>query len=86
MARYATTTSQYTPFSFDAIWKASESLTQAHHQQAAEFAKMDAQLSPLQSLQYNPVDANEYNVIKNYTEQLQNSSLKFQRIASKTPW
>lgn len=79
MARYATTQSQYTPYSFENLWKSSEYLTQQHQAAAANFAQLDAQASPLQVLQNNPVDANEYNVVKNYMQQLQTSADKFQK-------
>ena len=79
MARYATTQSQYTPYSFENLWKASEYLTQQHQIAAANFAQLDSQASPLQVLQNNPVDANEYGVVKNYMQQLQTSADKFQK-------
>lgn len=79
MARYVTSGAQYNPFDFNAMWKSAEYATQAHHAQAAQFAALAEQISPLETMKYNPVDANDYQQVQQYNQQLNDALSKFQK-------
>ena len=79
MARYVTSGARYNPFDFNAMWKAAEAATQAHYAQGAQYATLAEQISPLESLKYNPVDANDYAQVQQYNQQLNDSLAKFQK-------